>query len=1133
VPSFGPYSQETASAPSRPIPSGESAALSGQDYRKVIFEWNRTEAEFPQEKCIHELFEAQAAATPELVALEHQGKSVTYQRLNRRANQLARYLRQYGVGPEVKVGICLERSLDMITGLLAVLKAGGAYVPMDHLYPHERLTYMMQDSSLKILLTQEVIFRQLPSSAVRAIFLEKEHDIIEKENGDNLPSTALPLNLAYAIYTSGSTGQPKGVEIPHYAVVNFLTSMRAILPIQSTDTLLAQTTLSFDIAGLEIYLPLITGARVRIADRVISRDSTSMAGELAGVTMMQATPTGWSMLLESGWKGTPGLKILCGGEELTPELARNLSNQTGDVWNLYGPTETTIWSLSEKVIPMSEKVTIGRPIANTQVYILDEQMQPVQAGAAGELWIGGAGLARGYANQPRTTAERFMPDPFSGAKGARIYRTGDLARWGVDGKVEYSGRADHQVKIRGYRIELGEIETRLRRHPRVQDAVVVARDQRREKQLVGYVIPAKGHAEAASAGEEADKEVLLRQELQDYLRSVLPQFMVPSAVVVLASWPLTLNGKVDRTQLPAPDFTSAARGSTAPRTRVEEKAAAIWRDVLGLENIDVHANFFHLGGQSLMAARISSEVRELFGVRLSVERVLENPTIAQLSSAIESALGMLEAAKVSQPRYETRELPLEPVTGKELPLSYSQQRMWLSAQLHPGSAAWNVFIPLRWFGPFSFHAAQQSLAEIVHRHSALRCTFHLSGGRPIQRVHPYTHFTISEVDLSGLDKEHRRAEAMRVAPLEGSRPFNFEKDLLVRAVRVRLSANEQILLVTSHHIASDLVSVGIFGTELGRIYQAICTGQPTAQPELKLQYSDFAYWQRQWLAGNTLDYQRVYWKKQLESAPRTLLLQPDHPRNTKHNLNGKYYPFVLPPELYSALVKLGGDESATLYMTVLATFKAFLYRLSGQPDLIVGTDVANRTQPHTDELIGFFVNLIALRTRVSPQMTFRQLLRAVRQTALDGYAHQDLPFEEVLKMTGRDELSNRLFQVAFIFQHETGKFASIPDVKLTKLAFDNDVSMRDASLYLWAYNGGLHLSWNYRTELFELSTVQRWTNSLLTLIQNVVRNPDIELVKINLTAESVAPERSSAQLTHAKFQAVRPKAVNVTSTGKS
>ena len=376
-------------------------------------------------------------------------------------------------------------------------------------------------------------------------------------------------------------------------------------------------------------------------------------------------------------------------------------------------------------------------------------------------------------------------------------------------------------------------------------------------------------------------------------------------------------------------------------------------------------------------------------------------------------------------------------------------------------------------------------------------------------------------------------EAMRVAPLEGSRPFDFEKDVLVRGVRVRLSADEQILLVTSHHIASDLVSVGIFGTELGRTYQAICTGQPPVQPELKLQYSDFAYWQRQWLTGNTLDYQRAYWKKQLESAPRTLLLQPDRPRNTKHSLKGKYYPFVLPPELYSALVKLGGDESATLYMTVLATFKALLYKLSGQPDLVVGTDVANRTQPNTDQLIGFFVNLLALRTRITPGMTFRQLLRAVRQTALDGYAHQDLPFEEILKMTGRDELSNRLFQVAFIFQHETGRFASIPNVKLTKLAFDNDVSMRDASLYLWAYNGGLHLSWNYRTELFELSTVQRWTKSLLTLIQNVVLNPDIELVKINLTAESAAPDRSSAQLTHAKFQAVRPKAVNVTSTGKS
>ena len=1096
----------------------------------MIIEWNRTEAEFPREKCIQELFEEQVAITPELVALEYQGRSFSYRELNQRANQLAHYLGKLGVGPEVKVGICIERSLEMVVGLLAILKAGGAYIPLDHLYPHDRLSYMMKDSDMDILLTQEDVLRRLPPISVRAVCMDKERVEIADENSDNPVTTVLPLNLAYVIYTSGSTGQPKGVEICHLAVVNFLTSMRALLPISPADTLLAQTTLSFDISGLEMYLPLITGARVRIADRVISRDGQGLTEELSkGVTIMQATPTGWSMLLEAGWKGTPGLKILCGGEALTPELAKILLSGGGAIWNLYGPTETTIWSLVDKVAHVEEKVAIGRPIANTSVYILDEQMQPVRVGEVGELWIGGAGLARGYRNQARTTAERFLPDALGGAAGERLYRTGDLACWDANGRVECLGRTDQQVKIRGYRVELGEIEAALRTHHSVRDALVVARDRAGEKQLVGYVVSSASQTQNLSAQGQREEDAANGRVLLDYLRNILPQFMVPSAIVVLPHWPLTLNGKVDRNRLPAPDLEPVKNEYTAPRTALEESVAAIWKEVLGLEKIDVHATFFHLGGHSLMATRMISQVREVFGFQFSLQKVLESPTIAQLSALIETTLGRAEGIPAGSPIPGTCELPLKPVTDEELPLSYSQQRMWLSAQMNPDSTAWNVFIPLRWSGPFSFRAAAQAFSEIIRRHSAFRCTFHLSGGQPIQRVRPYVPVTIQEIDLSGLDKEKRRAEAMRLALEEGGRLFDLEKDVLVRIAHLRLAPNDQILLITTHHIATDLVSVGLFGSEFSLLYPAMCEGRPVFLPELKIQYSDFAYWQREWLSGSTLDYQRAYWQKQLEWAPRKPLLQPDRPRSAKPSMNGKYYPFVLPPELYSGLAALGSNESATMYMTVLAAFKALLYRVSGETDWVVGTDVANRTQPHTESLIGFFVNVLALRTKISPGMTFRQLLRKVRQTALEGYSHQDLPFEEVLKVTGRDGVSSPLFQVFFVVQHETGRFMNIPEVNVSKLAFDNDVSLRELSLYLWAIAGGLHLAWNYRTELFELSTIQRWTKNLLALIENVVRNPDLALEEIDLTSQVPAhtAEKRSFLLAQAKFQAVKPKAVSV------
>ncbi|HEX2077170.1 MAG TPA: amino acid adenylation domain-containing protein, partial [Longimicrobium sp.] len=602
------------------------------------------------------------------------------------------------------------------------------------------------------------------------------------------------------IYTSGSTGRPKGVMNAHRGVVNLLWSMRGTVAIAPGDRLLAITTLAFDISVLELFLPLLSGARVEILARSAASDPALLREAVAagGGTVLQATPATWRLLLDAGWEGGESLRALSGGEALPAELAARLRERVGALWNVYGPTETTIWSTAQHLGAGPDvgrgHVSIGAPVANTRVYVLDRYLSPVPAGVPGELYIGGAGVARGYLGRPGLSAEKFVPDPFAAEPGARLYRTGDLARWRPDGTLEFLGRNDHQVKVRGLRIELGEIEAALRGHGSVADCVVMARADAGEQRLVAYVV---GGVEAA--------------ELRAHLRRSLPEYMVPSAFVFLDALPLTPNGKVDRKALPAPELAPAEDRYVAPRTPVEEVLAGIWAEVLRLERVGANDSFFELGGHSLLATRVVSRVRELFGVELPLRALFEGPTVAELAGRVE------EMRRAGLP-------VLPPVVPTErtgpLPLSFAQERLWFIDRLEPGSAVYNIPMAWRLGGALDQAALERALGEIVRRHEALRTVFREADGSPVQVIAPFGGFALPVEDLSGLGEADREAAVRRRAGEEARRAFDLSAGPLFRAALLRLGEEDHVLLLSMHHIVSDGWSMGVLFRELSALYEA-------------------------------------------------------------------------------------------------------------------------------------------------------------------------------------------------------------------------------------------------------------------------------------------------------------------------
>jgi amino acid adenylation domain-containing protein len=1053
--------------------------LSEGERRQLLVEWNATAADYPSDRCVHDLFAEQAARTPDAVALVYEDSALTYDELDRRSNRLAHHLRGLGVGPEMVVGLCVERSLEMVVGLLGVLKAGGAYLPLDPDYPPVRLTYMVADAGAPVVVTQARLVDQLPAHEARVVKIDADWAEIARCPDTSPRNTTLPENLAYVIYTSGSTGKPKGVMIKREALVNLLSSMAAVPGIGASDVMAAVTPLSFDIAGLEIYLPLLVGARVALVPGVVASDGGSLRKCLAalGASVMQATPASWRLLHQAGWNGA-GLKVLCGGEALPADFAAVLMGQTTEVWNLYGPTETTIWSTADQLM-RNGAVSIGRPISNTRVYVLDGELSPVPIGVCGELYIGGAGLARGYFGRAGLTGERFVANPYG--EGDRLYRSGDLARWRSDGELEYLGRIDHQVKVRGYRIELGEIEARLVEHGGVDQAVVVAReDAPGDKRLVAYVV-----GEGVGAG-----------ELRAHLKRSGPEYMVPSAYVVLEALPLTSNGKVDRSALPAPAGDAVVRGAHAgPRTPTEEVLASIWCEVLELDRVGVDDNFFELGGHSLPAMRVVARIRDTFHLDLPLRALFDAPRISALSERVDLArragARLIVPALVAQPR------------PAQLPLSFAQERLWVLERLEAIGAAYNISRVVRLSGRLDVAALERAFAVIVDRHEALRTRFEEVDDGPVQVIDATGGFAMGLEDFSALGPQERAAAARRRASEIMGAPFDLRHGPLFRAMLLKLSAEEHVVAIAVHHIVSDGWSIGVLIREVGALYGAFACGQPSPLPALSVQYADYALWQRSWLKGEVLAQQGAYWKQQLAGAPAALELPSDRPRPPVQSFQGAVHGFGSPAPLAAALREFARAEGVTLFMVLLAAFQVVLARWTGQTDIVVGTPIAGRRDRMSEGLIGFFVNMLPLRTDLSGDPSFRTLLHRVKQTALAAYAHQDLPFEKLVEELhpARDLSRQPVFQILLALQNVPQETLELPGLRLSRAGGEGVRAKLDLSVHVHETPSGLQGHVEYAVDLFDRRTIERLVGHFVTLLQSIVACPEHGLSKLPLLTE--------------------------------
>ena len=1064
--------------------------LSQDEWQQVVMSWNQTQTAIP-EACVHHLFEQQAKRTPQAPALVSGNRTLSYTGLNRQANQLAHWLRRQGVRPGDRMGVCLERSTNLIITLLAILKAGGNYLPLDPLYPTQRLQFFLHDAKTALLICDHDTL-DLANGLDTSLPLVNLSDIapdLADASSDNPDSPPNPDALAYILYTSGSTGQPKGVPIQHRSLTNLLCAMAKQPGVQPHDTLLAVTTLAFDIAALELFVPLIVGAKLVLADQPSLNDPERLMALLARheISVMQATPSTWRLLLENGWSGHTGLKILCGGEALDSSLARELLRCGNGLWNLYGPTETTIWSgvlqvgethLSGSVVPL------GPPIANTEFYVLDEGLEPVPIGIAGELYIGGAGLSSGYHQRTELTEAAFIANPLSevlSEASARLYKTGDRVRWRSDGTLAYLGRMDSQVKLRGFRIELGEIESVLSQHPQVGQAVVSVHQG---EILVAYV---------TSAADDPPKEMLLRQ----YLGEKLPVYMVPIHYIMLDTLPLTPNGKINRQALPAPEGLPPQGAS--PRTPAEELVAGIWAQVLGRESVSLSEDFFEAGGHSLLATRVMAQLRQILGVDLPLRTLFDHSRLADFAQAVVQSTPGLSAALVP------RERPAL------LPMSFAQQRLWMLTQIEPDIPWYTLPVALRVLGPLDCDLLAPSLSVIIERHEALRTSFHQDEKGFYVELHPAPACVVPVFDLSQIEPGSRQQWVYELACTAAQHLFDLTQAPLLRAKVLRLAENDHVLLLTLHHIIADAWSLGILVHELARVYDALRQGNTIALPPLPVQYIDYAIWQRDEPTQVHLAEQLAYWQHQLEGVPPLTPLPTDHPRPPVQTGEGATYRFVLPPDLVKAVQRLSHQHGATLFMTLLAAFKVLIYRYSGVTDIVIGTPVSQRQQAEVEGLIGLFINTLVLRTDLSGDLPVSGLLERVRDVALEAYNHQDVPFEQVIEALPLPRSSSHepLCQVLLVLHNAPLEELELEGLSWAPLTVESQSAKFDLTLILRQSNEGLEGVLEYRTALFEAATIERMSGHLRTVLEGMAEYPQARLSQLPLLS---LPEREQLAL---------------------
>ncbi|MET0398838.1 MAG: amino acid adenylation domain-containing protein, partial [Longimicrobiaceae bacterium] len=1049
--------------------------LGRAERRQVLVDFGGTAAPPPDDRCVHVLFAEQAERTPEATALLAGEQRVSYAELTARAERMARLLRGQGVGAERRVALFMERGVELVVSLLGVLRAGGCYVPVDPEYPSERVAYLLRDSGAAVVLTQASLRARLPATGARVLEVD---GLDEGGPPDAAPAGVEvdPAQLAYVIYTSGSTGTPKGVGIPHRALARHMAWMQRVHPIAGGDRVLQKTSVAFDASVWEFHAPLLAGATLVLAPPGVQGDPAALARAVARerITILQVVPSLLGALLESGaLEGFTSLRrLFCGGEALPAAMAaRARAILDAEVVNLYGPTEVCIDSVTHAYAGggAGATVPIGRPVDHVRARVLERSGEPVPVGIPGELYLGGAQLARGYLGRPELTAETFVPDPFSGEAGERLYRTGDRVRWLADGTLEFLGRADQQVKIRGFRIEPGEVEAALVALPGVAGAVVEVREDAGEKRLVGYVVPAD--------------PALTTGAVREALRAGLPEYMVPSAFVLLDALPTTPSGKVDRRALPAPGWEHAAGAYAAPRTPTEELLAGIWAEVLGHGRVGVDEDFFALGGHSLLAMRVQFRVERCFGVEVPLRALFETPTVAGLARHVETALRGGERRE---------RVPLRPAErGSEVALSFAQQRLWFVSQMGGAASAYNIPGAVRLRGRLEVEALRRALEEVVRRHEALRTVFRSHDGEPRQVVHAPRPLSLPVHDLSRMPEAEREESLRGLARDEAQRPFDLEAGPPFRAGLVRLGAQEHALLWSMHHIVGDGWSLGVFYRELGELYAAFTRGEASPLAELPVQYADWALWQREHLGGEVLQRQLAWWKEQLAGAPALLELPTDRARPAVQSGRGARQELVLPGGLERRLEAVARAQGVTLFMLLLGGFQVLLGKYSGQENLVVGSPIAGRTREETEGLIGFFVNTLALRADLSGDPTFGELLGRVRQATLGAYQHQDLPFEKLVEELGveRSLSRNPLVQVLFALRSAPGEGLRLPGVEAQKLEVEAGTAKFDLVVALEAREEGLAGGIGYSTDLFEADTIARLAEHYRVLLEAAAAGP--------------------------------------------
>ena len=1076
---------------------GELPLLTPAERQQLLVEWNQTQTNYPRNTCVHQLFEAIVEKTPDAVAVVLADQTLTYHQLNQKANQLAHYLLSLGVGQQSLVGVCKERSPNLIIALLAILKAGGAYLPLDPTYPPERLAFMVENAGIQVILTETSLSDKLPQVAY-SVNLNTQAKTIAAYPKENLNAPATATSLAYVMYTSGSTGQPKGVRVTHRNIVRLVKDTN-YAEFTTHDVFLQLASVSFDAATWEIWGSLLNGSRlVLFPEPKPSLEALGQVIQQYQVTALWLTAGLFHLMVDERLEDLQSLRLLmAGGDVLSVSHVVKCCQALPDcqLINGYGPTENTTFTCcypvasghrlpacetyleAESLQNIGQSIPIGRPIANTRVYILDGQQQPVPIGVPGELYAGGDGVAKGYLNRRELNAERFIASPFD--QGQILYKTGDKARYLPDGNIEFIGRIDHQVKIRGFRIELGEIEAVLSQHPQVQQAMVMVRDDRPgDKSLVAYV--------------KGSQQQEFRSELRHFLQQKLPDYMVPNAIVLLDSFPLTPNGKVDRRALPIPDFEQErSTDFVAPSTPVETIIATILAKVLGQERVGIHDNFFALGGHSLLATKVISRLREAFEVELPVRAIFESPTVAGLASVIINS-------QQTTPGLTIPDIVPRESEDQSFPLSFAQARLWFLNQLEERpNATYNVAVALQITGSLDVGALERGLQEIVQRHSILRTRIQVVNGIPLQTIDSCAEFRLALVEL--IQDGNHQHNLQKWATAEAEKPFDLKQDWPIRATLLQLSPQDHGLFLTLHHIVSDGWSMGLLLQELSTLYSAFVAGQPSPLKPLPIQYVDYAVWQREWLTGPVIEQQGEYWKRQLADVCSPINLPTDRPRPSVQRFRGGYFQFQLDTAMSQKLRTLAQKTNSTLFMTLLAAFAILLSRYSSQQDILIGTPVANRHHGQTESLIGFFVNTLVLRTRTEGNPSFRELLKQVRQVALSAYSHQDIPFEKVVEILQpeRSLSHSPLFQVMFdLEQRPTGeKFSNLT---LTRIKQEHHISKFDLTLSMIDTASELIGYWEYNSDLFDRETIVRMASNFKTLLAGIVANPEERVEQLPL-----------------------------------